>query len=186
MVQVQVQGELRERELISYQQNEKLTKENDQLQAWDESISMKMSKKEHEKNKVKQTIEDLCAKLPQCNIHPETPLLQKVKIIVARAKDLEETIEKMDAEHKDCIAKLEAKAPGTPSEEREARVAKLQGYVAMIAILLIETKKLLNEETTTWTTMEDIDGLIEVHKALQKNQKELDEVMTTMKDLVSL
>ena len=34
--------------------------------------------------------------------------------------------------------------------------------------------------------MEDIDGLVEVHEALQKNHKELDEVMATMKDLVLL
>lgn len=34
--------------------------------------------------------------------------------------------------------------------------------------------------------MEDIDGLIEVHKALQKNQKELYELIVTMKDLIPL
>ena len=34
--------------------------------------------------------------------------------------------------------------------------------------------------------MEDIDGLIEVREALQKNQKELDELMATMKDLTPL
>lgn len=49
-------------------------------------------------------IEYLCAELPQCKIQPDTPLLQKVKIIGEREKDLEETVEKMDAEHKAHIA----------------------------------------------------------------------------------
>ena len=66
-------------------------------------------------------IKDLCVELPQCNIQLETPLLQKVKIIAARAKDLEETIERMDAEHKARIVELEAKAPRTPPEECEER-----------------------------------------------------------------
>ena len=61
--------------------------------------------------------------LPQCNIQPEALLSQKVKIIVAWVKDLEETIEKMDAEHKDHIPELEAQAPRMPLEEHEARVA---------------------------------------------------------------
>lgn len=183
MVQVQVQEELRERELITYQQNERLTKENDQLQARNESISTKQTQKEHEESKLKQVIKYLCAEIPQCNFQPETPLLQKVKRITASAKDLEGKIEKMDVEHKAHIVELEAKELRTPPEEHEARVAKLQGYATMIALHLAETQKLLDEATTTWTTMEDIDDLVEVCVALQKNQKELDEVMAKMKDL---
>ena len=53
MVQVQVQEELRERELTTYQQNERLMKENDQLRARNEYISMKLSQKEHEESKLK-------------------------------------------------------------------------------------------------------------------------------------
>lgn len=166
MVQVQVQEELGERKLITYQQNEKLAKENDQLQARNESISTKLSKKEHEENKLKQVIDDLCVNLRQCNIQPETLLLQKEKIIVARAKILEETIEKMDVEHKARIAKLQDKELGTPPTEHEARVFALQGYATMIALRLAEMRKLLNEATTTWTTMEDIDDLVEVREAL--------------------
>ena len=58
---------------------------------------MKLSQREHEERKLKQVIDDLYAELPQCDIQLETSLLQKVKIITAIAKDLEETIEKMDA-----------------------------------------------------------------------------------------
>lgn len=54
----------------------------------------------------------------------------------------------------------------------------------MITLRLAETQKLMDDATTTWITMEDIDYLVEVRATLQKNQKELDEVMATMKDLV--
>ena len=50
---------------------------------------------------------------------------KKFKIIVARAKVLEETIEKMDADDKAHITKLEARALGTPPEEHEARVIEI-------------------------------------------------------------
>ena len=92
----------------------------------------------------------------------------------------------MNVENKACIIELEAKEPETPLEECEARVAELQGYATMIALGLAETQKLLDDATTTWTTMEDLDDLVEVCVALQKNKKELDEVRATMKDLAPL
>jgi hypothetical protein len=56
---------------------------------------------------MEKTIEDLCAEFPQCNIPSDDVLPLKVKIIVARDKDLQETIEKMDVEHKARITDLE-------------------------------------------------------------------------------
>ena len=70
------------------------------------SIGNNEDENEHEESKLKKVIDDLCAELPQCNIHLETPMLQKVKIITAIAKDLEETIEKMHVEHKAHITEL--------------------------------------------------------------------------------
>ena len=74
---------------------------------------------------MKRSIEYLYVELPQCNTSPNALLSQKVKIIVAIEKDLEETIEKMDAEHKAHTIELEDRVPRTPPEEHEARVAKL-------------------------------------------------------------
>ena len=112
---------------------------------------------------------DLHVELPQCNIQQQAPLSQKVKIIIARENNLEETIEKMDAEHKARITELEAKQPGTLPEEREARFVAVQSYATTIELHLDETQKLLDEGTSTWTTMEDIDALVEGREALQKN-----------------
>ena len=54
--------------------------------------------------------------LPHYNIEPEAPLLQKIKFIVGRAEELEETVEKMDVEHKARIVELESREPATPPE----------------------------------------------------------------------
>ena len=127
-------------------------------------------------------IEDLCAELPQCNIQPETSLLQKVNIIVARAKDLEETIERMDMEHKSRITELEAKAPETSSEELKERTQALQAFSATIAKHLEDAQKLLDETTNAWATMNDIENMVNVHEAIQKTQQEMDTIVVAMKD----
>lgn len=59
LVQTQVQEEMRERELLTYAHNEKLRKENDQLQAQNKSISKKMAQKEEEEHRLMQAIEYL-------------------------------------------------------------------------------------------------------------------------------
>ena len=106
--------------MVTYRQDEKLAKDNNQLRAKNEDMKIKLMKKEYEESHLKISIEYLCMELPQCNISPEALLSQKVKIILARSKDLEETIQKMDAEHKARIMELEARAPKMPFEEHEA------------------------------------------------------------------
>lgn len=115
-----------------------------------------------------QMIEDLYAELPQCNIQPETLLLQKVKIIAAIAKDLEETIEEMDAERKARIVELEANALGTPSEECEERTQAFQAFSTTIVKHLEDAQKLLDETTNTWTIMNDIKDPVNVPKQFRK------------------
>lgn len=109
LIQTQVQEEMRERKLFTYAQNEKLKKKNDQLRAQKKSISEKLTQKEEEECRLTQAIEDLSVELPRYNIQLEAPLLQKVKVIMGRAKDLEETVERMDADYKAArIVELEA------------------------------------------------------------------------------
>ena len=137
-------------------------------------------------NVMEKTIEDLCTKFPQRNIPFDATLPQKVKIIVARAKDLEETIEKMDVEHKAHITELEARTPGMPPIVREARVQELRGYVEMVETCIAEAQQFLNEASHTWANMEDIDGLVEVTGVLQKTQRELDALTSMMKDFLPI
>ena len=65
-------------------------------------------------SKLEKMINDVCEDFPHCNIPTDTALPQKVCIIVFRAKDLEETIQNIDAEYKAHIAELEAKPPEMP------------------------------------------------------------------------
>ena len=81
---------------------------------------------------------------------------------------------------------LEAKDPVTPLEEHEARVVELKGFAATLALHLADTQKLLDNTTSTWATMEELEDLVEVCIALQKNQQELDAVADAMKDLALL
>lgn len=71
----------------------------------------KLAQEIYNANQMEKTIGDLCTKFPHCNITADAALPQKVKIIVSRAKDLEEKIEKMDAEHMACIVGLETRTP---------------------------------------------------------------------------
>ena len=50
------------------------------------------------------------------------PLTQKVRRIADRAKALEETMAKMEEDHKAQIAELKARAPGMLEVDKEARV----------------------------------------------------------------
>lgn len=109
-------------------------------------------------------------KFPQCNILSDATLLQKVNIIVARAKDLEETTKKMDVEHKAHIVEIEARTLGTPPIVREAWVQELRGYAEMVETHITKAQQLLNEASHTWANMEDIGGLVKVRRELQKMQ----------------
>lgn len=154
-------------------------------------------KQEYEETQFKQSIEDLYVELPQCNISSDAMFPKRVQRIVAREKSLEETIEKMKAEHEACIEEIEVeckdrivdldtKAPRMPPMEHEAQVVKLEGCGETIDSRLVEMQELLNEATHTWTTMEEIDGLVEVHTLLQKNQQKFDELIVTRKDFFAL
>ena len=130
---------------------------------------------------MEKTIEDLCAKFQQCNILSDATLPQKVKIIGARAEDLEEIIEKMDVEHKAHINELEARTLGMPLIVREAWVQEPRRYAEMVETRIVEAQQLLNEQSHTWTNMEDINGLVEVRRALQNTQQEIDALIRMMK-----
>ena len=78
-------------------------------------MKYQLVKEQYKATKLEKVINDVCVEFPQCYIPTNTTLPQKVRILVSKAKDVEETIDKMVAEHKACIMKLEAKTPGMPS-----------------------------------------------------------------------
>ena len=81
MEQMQVHEELREQELSTYMQNEKLMKDNVKLQQKYKTTSTQFAEKEAVEEKIKKGVADIYAKLPACNINPEAPILQTVTSI---------------------------------------------------------------------------------------------------------
>ena len=76
---------------------------------------------EEREQDLSQVLQNIALELPQCNIEFSLPPTQKVRRIADRAKDLEETMAKMEEDHKVQIAELEAQAPSTPKAEKELR-----------------------------------------------------------------
>ena len=128
-------------------------------------------------------INDVCVEFPHCNIPADATLPQKGGIIVSKAEDLEETIEKMDAKHKAHIAELEAKTPETPPTVKEAWAQELKFYAGIVEVRIEEAQKLINDAGEAWTNMEDIGDLVKVRVQLQAMQHEVDSLNDTLKDL---
>lgn len=128
-------------------------------------------------------INDACVEFPHCNIPADATILQKIRIIFSRAKDLEDTIEKINAEYKARIVELEAKPPGMPLAEKEARSQALKGYASIVEVCIEEAQKLLNNAGEAWTNMEDIDDLVKIWQQLQETQHQVDALSGTLKDL---
>lgn len=186
IVQTQVQEKLRVREANTYQQNKKLLNDHQELRRSVEETKNQLVQEKYNASQLEKRINDLCAEFPYCNILVDVALPQKVKIIVSKAKDLEEMIEKMDAKHKARIVELEDKSPGTPPMEKEARTQELKGYAGMVEVRIEEAQKLINDASEAWTNMEDIDGLVKVWQQLQTTQREVDALTGTMKDLLPI
>lgn len=185
IVQIQVQEELHGQEVNTYKKNRKLLKNHEELRRSAEEMKNKLAQERYHTSQMEKMINDLCAEFPHYNI-PADVAPQKVKIIVSKAKDLEKTIEKMDAEHKARVAELEARTPGTPPAERQARTQELRVYANMVEVRIEEAQQLINDASQAWTNTEDIDGLDEVRAALQKKQREVDALTDMMKDLLPI
>ena len=92
----------------------------------------------------------------------------------------------MDVEYKARIAELEAREPAMPPEQCKARIEELKATLATIVLHLEDAKKLLDDATSTWTTMEEIPDLMTVREEVQKTQQELEAVAAMIKDLPPL
>ena len=55
---------------------------------------------EEREQDLSQTLQSITLELPQCNIEFALPLTQKVRRVADRAKALEETVTKMEEDHK--------------------------------------------------------------------------------------
>ena len=107
MIQQQIATELRDRELATYNQNTQLRQQNAELTAGLYPKVEELRQYEEREQDLSQVLQNIALELPQCSIEFSLPLTQKVRIIVDRAKALEETV--VDGgSHKAQIVELEA------------------------------------------------------------------------------
>ena len=71
-------------------------------------------------------------------------------------------IGEMEAEHKDHTQELEARRPGTPPEDREKRREAIHNFLNVVAQHIEEAQKLLEDASTSWQAMDEIDDLVAV------------------------
>ena len=194
---MQVHEELHESEYNTYQRNEQLTKANDQLQAQHDGIKVELMKQQYEESQFRKAIEELCEQIPQCSLSPNDSLPQRIERIVAREKDIDESMEKMKAEHeariaemevehKDHIKELEARRPRTPPKDREKRKKAIQGFVRDIAQHIEEAQKLLEVASASWQAMDEFDDLVAACDEIQETQKQVDTISMSMKALPAI
>ena len=108
MIQQQLAAELRDRELATYKQNNQLKQKNAELTAGFQKKAEELRTHEEREQDLHQVLQSIALELPQCNIEFSLPLMQKVRRVAEREKALEETVTKMEEEHKAQIAELEA------------------------------------------------------------------------------
>ena len=108
MIQQQIATELRDRELATYNQNTQLRQQNAELTAGFQTKAEEIRQYEEREKDLSQVLQNIALELPQCNIEFALPLTQKLRRIVDRAKALEETVVKMQEDHKAQIVELEA------------------------------------------------------------------------------
>ena len=103
MIQQQIAAELRDRELVTHKQNTQLIQQNAELTAGFQTKAEDLRQYEEREQDLSQVLQNIALELSQCNIEFACPLTQKVRRIADRAKALEETMVKMEEDHKaDC------------------------------------------------------------------------------------
>ena len=85
---------------MTYNQNTQLIQENAELTAGFQTKVEELKQYEEIEQDLSQVLQNIALELPQCNIEFSLPLTQKVRRIADRAKALEETVVKMEEEHK--------------------------------------------------------------------------------------
>ena len=107
-------------------------------------------------------MQSLALELPQCNIEFALPLTQKVRRVADREKALEETMAKMEEDHKAQIVELEARAPGTPQEEKEARAEAFKLTSTQMKSHVDDAQSLLDDATKTWSKLDELPTKMEL------------------------
>ena len=75
---------------------------------------------------------------------------------------MEETVAKMEEDHKVQIAELEARALGTPQEDKEARVEAFRLTSTQMKSRIDDALSVLADATNTWSELDEPPEKVEI------------------------
>ena len=73
----------------------------------------------------------------------------------------------MEEDHKAQIAELEARAPGTPEADKEARAQAFQLTSTQMKCRIDDAQSLLDDAMKTWSELDELPDKLELQQSIQ-------------------
>ena len=99
---------------------------------------------------------------------------------------MEETVIKMEEDHKAQIAELEARPLGTPQEDKEARVEAFQLTSAQMKSCIDDALSVLADATNTWSELDKPPEKLEIQQSIKKIENTTATMKEEIKSLAAL
>ena len=96
---------------------------------------------------------------------------------------MEETMVKMEEDHKAQIAELEARAPSTPEEDKEARAQAFRLTSMQMKCRIDDAESLLADATKTWSELEELPDRLDFQYSIQNIENETTQIEEEFKSL---
>ena len=93
---------------------------------------------------------------------------------------------KMEEDHKAQIVKLEAWAPGTPEENKEARAQAFRTTSMQMKCRIDDAESLLADATKTWSELEELPDRLDLQQSIQNMENAIAAIKEEVKSLGSL
>ena len=93
---------------------------------------------------------------------------------------------KMEEYHKAQIAELEARPPGTPQEDKEARVEAFRLTSAQMQYHIDDALSVLVDVTKTWSELDEPPKKVEIQQSIQQIENTTAAMKEEIKSLVAL
>ena len=99
---------------------------------------------------------------------------------------MEETVAKMEEDHKAQIAELEARAPGTPQADKEARVEAFRLTSTQMKYCIDNVLSVLADSTNTWSELDEPPEKVEIQQSIKQIENTTASMKEEIKSLAAL
>ena len=113
-------------------------------------------------------------------------MTQKVRRIADRPKALEETVVKMEEDHRAQIVELEDRALGTPQVDKEVREEAFRLASTYMKSCIDGVHSLLAEVMKTWLELNELPNRMELQQSIQNIEKTTAAIKEEVKSLGAL